>query len=249
VNFGETSYVDGVDLTPDAFFDLLTKATTLPKTSQPTPAEFEAAYRQAGSGDSIVSVHISRKLSGTIQSAEIAQQAVRDIVQVIIVDSASASLGLGLAVVAAAEAARDGASADEVRAVAEDTARRTKVAFVVDTLEYLEKGGRIGKATAFLGTLLAVKPFLTVRDGEVHPMERVRTRRKALERLSEWAKGAKDPQRYAVMHSTTPVEAADIVDQLHAHQKDGDVMVTRFGPVVGTYLGPGAVGVGVVEGP
>jgi DegV family protein with EDD domain len=150
-------------------------------------------------------------------------------------------------VLTAQDVADKGGSLADVKAAAESAARRTKVAFVVDTLEYLEKGGRIGKASAFLGNLLSVKPILTVVDGEVHPMERVRTRTKAIDRLAEYILSFPNPERYAVAHSTTPGDAADLAQRLRSKLPDQEVTISRFGPVLGVYLGPGAIGAAVMQ--
>lgn len=247
VIWGESSFVDGVDLTTEEFFQRLPTAKVLPKTSQPSPVEFEQKYRSlAAEGDTsgIVSVHISRKLSGTIQSAEIASRNLPD-QEIRIVDSQTASLAMGLVAVQAARAAASGASLDEVVAVAESARDRTKVYFIVDTLEYLQKGGRIGKAAAFVGGLLNVKPILTTRDGEVHPVERQRSRAKALDRLVALLSEAGEPEEFAIMHSTTPEDAEALKQRFLEILPGQDILISRFGPVIGTYLGPGAIGAAV----
>lgn len=249
IHWENTTYLDGVDLHPEEFFEKLASAVSLPTTSQPTPGEFESVYRGLSEAEGIVSIHVSGKLSGTIQSAELAQREVRNGPDIVIVDSLTASLGLGLVAIAAAEAARDGASLSEVAALARSLVPRLHLVFLVDTLKYLEKGGRIGKAQAFLGTLLSVKPILTVRDGEVHPLERVRTMRRAMERFNDLLASFPNPERQAVMHATSPTEAEELARRLKPRSPNRDVLISRIGPVVGTYLGPGAIGATVIEAP
>ncbi len=249
IHWEDTTYLDGVDLHPEEFFEKLPSAVSLPTTSQPTPGEFESVYRRLSEAEGIVSIHLSGKLSGTIQSAELAQREVRDGPDIVIVDSLAASLGLGLVAIAAAEAARDGASLSEVAALARSLVSRVHIVFLVDTLKYLEKGGRIGKAQAFLGTLLSVKPILTVRDGEVHPLERVRTMGRAMDRFTDLLASFPNPERQAVMHTTSPTEAEALARRLKPRSPDRDVLVSRIGPVLGTYLGPGAIGAVVIEAP
>jgi DegV family protein with EDD domain len=252
---------DGVDIGPDDFYRRLAQSNPLPTTSQPTVQDFLTVYQdEASKGNQVVSVHISSKLSGTVNSAT---QAIdpstssglpRQVgvgphsTRVVIVDSLLASMGLGIAALAAARLAKGGAGQEEAAAEARRAARETKVFFMVDTLEYLQKGGRIGRAQAFLGSLLNVKPILTLVEGEIHPMERVRTRGKALERLAGLAEEMGPAKEVWVCHSTTPQDAEALASRLGKLVEGGRVMVTRLGPVVGAHVGPGLVGVGVRRG-
>ena len=182
ISFGDESFRDGVDLDADRFYARLQSEKDLPKTSQPPPALFEHAYRHLTSQGDVVSVHLSHKFSGTVTTARsVAEQVAPE--RISVVDSGSVSLGLGLCVVAAARVAHDGASRAECVAAAESVASRLHVAVAFETLEYLRRGGRIGRARAFLGSLLRLKPILTVQDGEAAPLTRARSRSKAIDEL------------------------------------------------------------------
>src|SRR5579859_3824049 len=195
LHFGEVVYRDQYDLDSDHFLKLLAKSPDLPKTTQPAPARFEETYIRLGSnGDQIVSIHLSSKLSGTMHSAEIARDAVRSRCVVEVVDSGSASLGLGLIVLAAARLANGGASAQVVAAHVRRLVENVHIMFFVDTLEYLQRGGRIGRASALLGTLLNIRPVLKLEDGEIHPVEKVRTRSKGIDRLVEFVELFSKPE-------------------------------------------------------
>ena len=188
VMFGTQAYRDGLDLTQSQFFEKLKSAKTLPTTSQPTIGDFENAYKQLLNDpevDSIISVHLSSKLSGTYSSAAAAVERIGagSNKQITVIDSLSAYLGEGLMVIDGARAAESGKSHEEVVALIRAMVPDTTVLLLVDTLEYLQRGGRIGGAQALIGGLLNIKPILRVTDGALEPLERVRTRRKAMERL------------------------------------------------------------------
>ncbi|MBM3940185.1 MAG: DegV family protein [SAR202 cluster bacterium] len=242
VHFGAETLRDGVDITPDAFFQRLPGSRVLPKTSQPSVAAFGDVYgRLLNEGHEIVSVHISEKLSGTMNSArQAAQEAKSDRIEV--VDTQGASLWVGLVALEAARAAEAGGTREEVARVAREASFKVRLFFVLDTLEYLQKGGRIGKAQALLGSLLSIKPVLTVREGEVHPHERVRTRVRALERIRELMKEGSPYDEIAVVHATSPDEARSLATDAASLSKR-PVITTRVGPVIGVYTGPGLIGV------
>jgi DegV family protein with EDD domain len=225
--------------------------------------DFLSVYRdELQRGNQVVSVHISSKLSGTVNSATQAMEQVVGKGRIVIVDSRLASMGLGIAALAGARLAKGGAGLEEVSEEVRRACRETKVFFMVDTLEYLQKGGRIGRAQAFLGSLLNVKPILTLVEGEIHPLERVRSRGKALERLAVLAEEMGPAREVWVCHSTTPLDAdalasrlGKLVGPVEAHPAvvatgagEGEVTATRLGPAVGTHVGPGLVGVGVRRG-
>ena len=173
VHFGTDTYRDNIDLSADEFYQRLVSSPRPPTTSQPSVGAFLEVYQKAlGEADGIVSVHISAKLSGTWNSAVQAREQLDDSSRVQVVDTQQASMGLGWVAVTAAKAAQAGASLDEVASAAKSACEQVRVIFLVDTLEYLQKGGRIGKAQAMFGSVLAIKPLLTLQDGEVHPMER-----------------------------------------------------------------------------
>jgi DegV family protein with EDD domain len=249
VIFGDEAYREGVDITAEEFYERLVKSRPLPTTSAPSVGDFQEAYeRLLKEVDSIVSIHIGTKLSATVQAAQTARQSVPKPERIEIVDSQMISLAMGFAIMEAAEAIRRGAKLAEVKAAAESTIQRVNVRFMLDTLEYLRRGGRIGRARAYLGTLLSVKPILSLREGELYPEERVRTRARGLERIIQWAIRQENVKRAAVGHSTTPDEAESIRERLAMAFPSVKVHLIRFGPVLGTHAGPGIVGVGFMEG-
>ena len=244
VHFGTEVYRDGVEITADEFYQRLVTESRLPTTSQPTPGDFLSAYDEMGqTTDEIISVHISAKLSGTMNSATQALEEYAGSSRIEIVDSMQGSMGLGVVAIAAAEAASRGGSLDDV--VTETRAALPNVGFIglVDTLEYLEKGGRIGKAQAFVGSLLRIKPLLTIRDGEAHPLERARTRAKGVDRMCELVQEQMPLKDLAVVYTTTLDEARALAQRLQSFLPQGEVILSQVGPVVGTYLGPGVLGV------
>jgi len=249
VIFGNEAYREGVDITTEEFYERLVKSRRLPTTSAPSVGDFQEAYeRLLKEVDSIVSIHIGAKISATVQAARTARQSLAKPERVEVVDSQVISLAMGFAIMEAVGAARAGAKLAEVKAAAENAAERTHVRFMLDTLEYLRRGGRIGRARAYLGTLLSVKPILSFREGELYPEERVRTRARGLERIIQWAIRQQTARRVAVGHSTTPDEAESIRERLAIAFPNVKVHVVRFGPVLGTHAGPGIVGVGIMEG-
>lgn len=244
ITFGTESFRDGLDLTADEFYARLQESKQLPTTSQPPPSLFEYEYKHLASQGDVVSVHISHKLSGTIETARAAAREVAPD-RITVVDTGAVSMALGLCVLAAARAARDGASREECAAAAESVARRLRIAVAFETLEYLRRGGRIGRATAFLGGLLHLKPILTVKDGETHPVTRVRSRSKAIDALfALCAEG--DVTEVAVLHTTTPDDAAALVERIRQAVPGVHVHTGRFGPALGVHGGPGMLGLAAV---
>jgi DegV family protein with EDD domain len=247
VIFGEETYRDGVDLTNEEFFHRLSQAHDLPRTSQPSLGEFQQAYEElAGKTDRILSIHLSSGFSGTAETARQAAQALADRCQIEVIDSRTVSMAMGFAVIAAARAALDGADLDTCAAAARSVLARHRLAVAVDTLEYLRRGGRIGRAAAFLGGLLRVKPILTIRDGEAFPLARVRTRRKALEELLRICLEQGHVQEAAVMHATTPEDADFLAKEVAQRCPGVPVHTGRIGPVIGVHGGPGLIGLSVV---
>mgnify|MGYP005840509163 FL=1 len=247
VHFGEQTFKDGVDLKSQDFFEKLVAAPRLPTTSQPSVGEFLDTYRAlTAGGDQVVSIHISEKLSGTLNSARQAQARLGKEGRVEVIDSLQCCISLGLIAIEAAEVAQQGASLNEVVARARDAVAKAKLLAMLDTLEYLAKGGRIGKAQSFLGGLLQVKPLIGVKE-EVYGIERVRTRQKALERLVEVIKAEAPVKRLAVLHSAAPEDAQWLSEQVRSLVGDQEIMVSWIGPVIGTYAGPKAVGAGIIK--
>jgi DegV family protein with EDD domain len=238
---------EGIDVSPADVARALSVRGQTVSTSRPTPGDFVAAYRGAlaGGADRLVSIHLSAELSGTLDAARLAAAQVGEHI-VSVVDSRSAAMGAGFAVLAAARSAATGADPGQVVRTARDTAAATRTLFVVDTLEHLRRGGRIGSATAFLGSALAVKPVLHVQDGRVVPLEKVRTATRALNRLVQRAVEAagEGPVSIAVHH----LAAAERAERLAADLRDRlpqlrELHVSELGAAIGAHVGPGAVGV------
>ena len=245
VSFGLESYQDGVDITAEQFFARLSSEKALPKTTQPSVGAFQEVYAAlAAQGHDILSVHASSRLSGTFNSASLAMKDVQG-VGIELVDTLSASLAEGLTVIEAARLAQTGAALAEVAQMARHVASKVDVYFLLDTLEYLQKGGRIGKAQALMGTLLNIKPILTIRDGEVHPYERARTRAKAMERMKETIRAGGSYVEMAVCYSTTPVEAQALAEELQPLCPARPVIAGAIGSTIGAYTGPGLLAVAV----
>ncbi|MBE9374526.1 DegV family protein [Saccharopolyspora sp. HNM0983] len=219
-------------------------------TSGATPEELAEVYRSAlDEADEVVAVHLSRQLSGTWDAARVAARTV-DPGRIRVVDSRSAAMGLGFAVLAAADSARGGADADEVARVAADTAQAATTRFSVQTLEHLRRGGRIGTAAAVLGTALAIKPLLHVHDGRIEALEKVRTTSRAVSRLVELTVAeAGSGSAVAVHHSGAPDRAEELAARIRAEAgAELDCVVSEVGAVIGAHIGPGAVGAVVLPG-
>ncbi|MFZ5639609.1 MAG: DegV family protein [Bacillota bacterium] len=246
VLFGQEVFRDGADLDAADFYSRLKKTPVLPTTSQPAPGEFVAVYeRLTRRGDSVISIHISSALSGTFHSAQLAKTMV-DSKDIFVIDSRSVSMGLGLIVIAAAKAAREGRTRKEILTLINDLINNIKVLFVVDSLEYLERGGRIGKASALLGSLLNIKPILALQDGLVTPLEKVRGKSRALDRLVELAGASYGPGRRlvcSIVHSDDYSSLMKLRDKIEVSLNSPDILISELGPVVGTHVGPGTVGI------
>jgi DegV family protein with EDD domain len=247
VHFGNEEFIDGITIHADEFYQRLVSSPSLPKTSQPAIGAFMETYQKIlMQADGIVSVHISSKVSGTVNSA---QQAVAELANnaIKVVDTLQASLALGLIAVAAAKVAQNGGSLSEVVAEAQSATQRASFFGLVETLEYLEKGGRIGKAQALVGSLLRIKPILTLHEGVAHPVEKVRTRTKGLERLAAITANLAPLEAVGIMSSDVAEDTTLIANAMTQHVPKADLVVSRFGPVLGTYLGPGSLGVAVLR--
>lgn len=250
VMVGPASHLDGVSLSPTDLAAAMARKVRV-STSRASVAELAASYRAAleAGASAVVAVHLSRQLSGTWEAARLAAEELGGQRIVRIVDSRSVAMGLGFAVLSAAEAAGGGASAAEVERVAVAVAARTRTFFSVDTLEHLRRGGRIGAAAALLGTALAVKPLLHVADGRIEPLEKVRTSAKAVLRLAELAATAAGtgPCRAAVHHLAAAGQAERLVASLRQRLPAlADCVTCELGAVLGAHTGPGALGVVVL---
>lgn len=244
VRFGEEQFRDGVDIDADTFYRRLSTSSVNPTTSQPSPEQFAQVYRELlrNDGDQVVSVHIAGKLSGTLQSASLAAQEF-DAGRVHVVDSLSVSAGIQLLLRQAARDRDDGADAATVVQNLERTRERLIVYVLLDTLTYLQRGGRIGRAQAFLGGVLNVKPLLQIHLGEVEPVARVRSRQQGMAKMVELVRGLGPLQSVAMMHTTVPEAADEMRSKLVGVLPEMEISLGQLGPVVGTYGGPGAIGV------
>ncbi len=245
VNFGTESFKDGVELTAQEFYERLRRSSELPTTSQPTPGDFLAAYEDLGSYERILSIHIASNLSGTFQSAGTAAAQLGD-GRVRTIDSESASVAISMLALAIQRRLERGTTDQEVDALVDRYLREHGLLFTVDTLEFLARGGRIGKARAFAGQLLNVKPILSIRDGEVLPVKRVRGNRKAfrefvdaLETQTRDAPGL----RVGIAHADAPERMAELEKMVrHIRPRAQIEMETSLGAVIGAHAGPGTVG-------
>jgi len=244
IRFGDEEFEDRTDLTVEAFYEKLAAASVLPETAAPAPGKFEAAFRrQAEAGaDAVVCINISSGLSATMQSAQNAAVAIKDDLDVRVLDSTSITSGLGTQVLLAAQAAASGASVDDVVALVEQLVARTHVVGALDTLDNLKKGGRIGGAQALLGSLLSIKPIVDISTGKVEGAGKARTRRKALEVLRDKVVEHGAVERLCVTHGFAP-EVEEMLDLLGAHYQRDEIRVGHIGPVIGTHGGPRVMGV------
>lgn len=246
VHFGSETYLDGVTLQPEEFYRKLSEASQLPTTSQPSPLDFQQVYKKlADEGSIILSLHLSSHFSGTYQSAALASSLLEEKADITIIDTRSATYGIGLLAVAAAEAAQEGRSKEEILALIERLRSQTSLYFLVDTLEYLHKGGRIGRAAAVFGSLLNVKPILSIdEEGVVTSVDKVRGSKRAMNRIIELLKADFSGQvDLTVAHACSPVEAEEFYRQLQDHLDIRNVQFTTIGPVIGTHVGDGTLGV------
>lgn len=243
VRFGEQVYRDRIDITEDEFYKRLTADTIHPSTIQPSPQDFADVYKKlAKEADGIISIHISSKLSGTLNSARQAKEDCKG-AQIEVIDSQVLSAALALIVISAARMAKEGAKFTDVVKHVNKLIISAHLEGLLDTLKYLQLGGRIGKAKALVGSLLNVKPVLTLKDGEVMPAGQVRSRSKGLDRLFEFAKSGKNIQGMAIAYNTTPVEAQEMAERIAvAKVFDPDkIVMARIGPMLGVHMGPGTI--------
>jgi len=249
VFFGDEAYLDGIDLDNASFYRKLRLSKELPRTSQPSPAAFQEAYiRLINEGaDAILSIHLSAKLSGTYQSACTARDTLPDTVKKIpieILDSQSISVGMARAILRAAQEAREGLSLPEIKAHVLDELARTRILAVLDTLEYVKRGGRIGAARALLGNMLSVKPIISLKDGEVIPVEQPRTRSKAYARVAQLLQEMGKVEHVSIAESSEGA-SQQLVEEVKTVYT-GDLSIHRLGPVLGTHTGPGTAAIAAV---
>lgn len=239
VIFGKETFRDGVDMNKEEFFGRLATATQLPTTSAPSPGEFAEVYsRLAGSYEGCISIHIGAQLSATAEAARVGAASVEGF-KVEVIDSQTVSMPLAfLCRVAAGCASLEQATTEVQRRVP-----KGRVLALLDTLRYLEMGGRLSRAQAMIGTMLDVKPLLLVKDGEIKPVDRVRTRSRAIARMIEFFRTELPAEYVAVMHAQAPDEAARIAEELRGVLPDCEVALGQIGCVLGTHTGPKALGI------
>lgn len=239
VLFGKETLRDGVDLTNEEFFRRLAASNTLPTTSAPSPGEFAELYRRlARDHEGCISIHIGGQLSATGEAARVGAQAV-DGFKVEVIDSETVSMPIAFLCRAAAECE----TLEQATAAVKQRVPKTRVLALLDTLRYLEMGGRLSRAQAMIGTMLDLKPLLLVADAQIKPVDRVRTRSRAIPRMVDYFKGDLPVEHVAVMHAQAPDEAEQIAAMLRKDFPDNEVTIGQIGSVLGTHTGPGALGI------
>jgi len=247
IRFGDKEYVDRKELSTDAFWRELERSSVLPETAAPSVGAFEETFRTlAESADGIVCINLSAQFSATMQSAQVAAKALDGLCPVSIVDSKSASMGIGNLALHAARRAADGADLDTIVGEVEARRDRQRVLAALDTLEYLRKGGRIGGARALLGSMLSVKPIISIVDGEVGEAGKARTRSKALRSIADRVP-ASGLAQVAILHSGAP-DVDEFVTMLGDRVTDTELVVGYIGPVIGVHTGPRVLGIAWIEG-
>jgi DegV family protein with EDD domain len=251
--WGDEVFRDGVDIMPDEFYRKLKHAKTMPTTSQVAIVDMKAAYEKLlDAGFDVLGIFLSNKLSGTIQSAIQAREMLPTAAdKIAIVDSLSTSMAMGFQVMAAARAAQSGASLEDCRQLAERSIAHTGVFFVVDTLEFLHRGGRIGGAQALLGSVLNLKPVLTLVDGRIESADKVRTKSKAIERMVELVTekiAGRSPVRLATLHADAESDARQLLEMAGGRLNAVEKILSSVSPAIGTHIGPGTVGLAFMAG-
>lgn len=248
VRFGDEIFRDRVDINSEEFYRRLVYEDILPSTTQPTPHDFLTVYEElAKETDEILVIVVSSKLSGTYQSAAQARDRFKTNCRINIIDSLSVAMGMGLIVIAAVNAVRNGANLDEATQFTQKALSRSHLIAYFDTLKYLAKGGRIGKAQGLLGSMLSVKPILTVKDGEMSPLTRVRSLNGGFDYLYSVVANAGKIESLAVEHATTPNDADKLVERFSPIFPKDDIYRSIISPVIGTYAGPNALAVSYLE--
>ena len=248
VRFGEEVYRDRVEITTEDFYRRLVSESTFPSTTQPTPNDFAEVYNDvAKEADEILVIVVSSKLSGTYQSATQAKEGFEGKCRIEIVDSLSVAMGMGLIVISAAKAVQAGANLDEVTKLARGAVSRSHMVIYFDTLKYLAKGGRIGKAQGLLGSMLSVKPILTMKDGEMAPLTRMRSLNAGMDYLYNAVAGVPKIEELAVEHTTNPADADAMTERLSAVYPKERIYRSDISPVIGVHAGPNALAVSLIE--
>ncbi|MFC1861532.1 DegV family protein [Chloroflexota bacterium] len=248
LRFGNEVYRDRVDISEDDFYERLLHDPIHPSTTQPTPQDFTSVYNKlSGEADGIISIHISSKLSGTYNSAVQGEKMTSKECPIEIIDTQTVSIALGLIVIKASKMAKSGMSLQQIVDELGKNTHNVHILMLFDTLKYLAKGGRIGKAKALLGSVLNVKPVLGIKDGELVPVSQVRIRAKGIDKLFDFVKNATDIQDLAVVHSTTPDEAQAMVESMSSIFSKERTVLARLGPALGVHGGPGVLAIALRE--
>jgi len=249
--WGNETFLDGVDILPDEFYRRLKTAKVMPSSGQVTPKTMIEIFGPIlEGGDEVLGIFIGTKLSGTVASADLAREQLGK-EKIEVVDSTTTAMAMGFQILAAARAIEKGANLSEAAEVARQTISHTGVVFTLETLEFLQRGGRIGAATRFLGSALNLKPILEVRGGQVEPIERIRTKSKALERVLDIVEeriAGKTPVRLSTIHALAEEEAVQILNKAVARFHPVENYMAIASPVVGTHAGPGTVGLAFCAG-
>lgn len=249
VIFGAESFRDGVDISPQQFYQRLVESKILPTTSAPSPGHFSELYKKlAKETDEILVMVISSKLSATYESAVQAKALVGDVCRIEVIDSLETCGALGLPVIMAAEKAKTGVKLAELAAVANDWCQRSRPYMIFDTLEYLRKGGRIGRAQALLGGLLKMTPVLTLHDGIITPVQRSRSRAQGMDILVNMVKNAKNIEGLMIEDATTPEELEILANRVAEYYPKEKTIRGTVSPVIGTHVGPHVLLVTLIEG-
>jgi DegV family protein with EDD domain len=249
VRFGEQVFRERVNITDDEFYERLCSGGPHPVTIQPSPQDFFDVYhRLSKQADAIVSVHLGGKLSGTYNSALLAKNMFTNNFPIKVIDSQSASAGLGLIVMEGLRSIAAGQDTDGVVAAINTAIPRTHIFALLDTLRYLVIGGRIGKAKAMVGSMLGVKPIIALKDGEVVPSGQARNRARGIERLVDYVRSARNPEDVAVAYSTTSNDAKALADQIGSVFTRRPIQTCRLGTTIGIHTGPGTLVVSYMEG-
>jgi DegV family protein with EDD domain len=249
LHFGQKNLRDGIDMTSQDISQRFSHSHTPPTTSPPSMQQFTDTFTELSKGgNEVVAIHVSSKLSQTFRVATRAAAPLLGRSKIVVIDSQLITVGLGMLVTAAARAAAQGASFDEVVRLIRGMIPRIYIGFFVETLDYLERGGRIGKAQALLGTMLNIKPLLILEEGEIVALEKVRTRGKAIEKLVEFITEFTRIEKLIILHGNTPEDVAALIEQINLVVPNLDISVDHYGPVTATHVGTDALGVVVFEG-
>jgi len=248
VCFGDEEYIDRVTLSPDEFYKKLVSTPVLPTTSFPSVQMFEEAYRKlAESTDRILAIHTIASLTGIYNSSRMAAETIQT-ARIELIDSEQVSMALGWLVILAARAAKEGATLTQLKTLVENAKRRVHIIAMLDTLEYAQRGGRLGKGAALIGGALNVKPLVSAVHSEIVPVENVRTLKRALERLAEIVLSSGPIQELAIIHANAPEHAQTLQKMLAKTFPIENIVMSETGPVLGTHTGPGAVGIAWLTG-